>query len=111
MIKLHKDLTEERWQKFSLIEQLANVGSEIGRAVNWRGKDKNRSMLCFDRGLELLDLTIEDKKNHIKSRLKELCRLREVLVDYFYCDNIYGSTDGNINNYFYFFNYAARIKT
>ena len=110
MITLHQDLTEERWQKFSLIEQLANVGSEVGRAINWREKDKDRSMSCFNRGLELLDLTIEDKKNHIKSRLKELCRLREVLVDYFYCDNIYGSTDENIKNYFYFFNYAARIN-
>jgi len=108
MTSLHHDLTEERWQRFSIFEQMANIGSEIGRAINWREKDKKRSEAAFDRGLELLDLTIEDKKN-IK-RLKEICRLREVLVDYFCFDNIYGSSDEKWNNYFYAFNYAARIN-
>ncbi len=58
-------------------------------------------------GLELLDLTIEDSKN--KKGLKELCRLRKMLADYFYFDNIYGSSDETWENYFYSFNYAAAI--
>ncbi len=97
---------KDRWFKFSLIEQMANVGAEIGRTINWRGKNKKESQAAFERGLELLDLIIEDPKN--KKRLKELLRVRETLVDYFCFDNIYGSSDENINNYFYAFNYAAR---
>ena len=69
----HKELTKEKWQSLSFFEQMANVGAEIGRAENWSLKDKNLCQAAFYRGLELLDVTIEDKKN-IK-KLKELCRL------------------------------------
>lgn len=54
---------EKRWLKFSLLEQMANIGAEIGRAINWREKDKKESQAFFERGLELLDLTINDPKN------------------------------------------------
>ncbi len=99
---------ENRWFKFSLAEQMANIGAEIGRAINWREKSKKESRAFFERGLELLDLTIEDPKN--KKRLKELLRVRETLADYFCFDNIYGSSDEKWNNYFYAFNYAARLN-
>ena len=72
-----------------------------------KGDDKE-SLQAFFRALELLDLTIQDSKN--KDKLKELCRLREVLVDYFMYDNIYQSTDDLWHNYFYSFAYASRIK-
>lgn len=104
---IHKDLANGRWFSFSLNEQLANIGAEVGRAINWKNKDKkDLSRLAFFRALELLYLTIEDKKN--KSKLKELTRLKEALGDYFMGDNIFGSSDKLWNNYFYFFNFAAR---
>ncbi|MEK7664871.1 MAG: hypothetical protein AAB361_01890 [Patescibacteria group bacterium] len=99
---------KNRWLSFSLAEQMANVGAEIGRAINWRKKGKEESVAFFERGLELLDLTIEDPKN--KKRLKELLRVRECMADYFYFDNIYGSSDEKWNNYFYGFNYAANLN-
>ena len=99
---------EERWFKFSLLEQMANIGAEIGMAINWSKKSKEESQKFFERGLELLDLTINDKKN--KKRLKELLRVRECLVDYFCFNNTYGSSDENWNNYFYAFNYAVRAN-
>ncbi|KKQ21517.1 MAG: hypothetical protein A3G45_02390 [Candidatus Staskawiczbacteria bacterium RIFCSPLOWO2_12_FULL_37_15] len=102
----HKELTKEKWQKLPFFEQMANIGAEIGRTMNWQKKDKELSDAAFYRGIELLDSTIEDKKN--RKKLKELCRLRETLADYFCFDNIYGSTDEKWNNYFYPFNYAAR---
>ena len=102
----HKELTKEKWQKLPFFEQMANIGAEIGRTMNWQKKDKELSDAAFYRGIELLDSTIEDKKN--RKKLKELCRLRETLADYFCFDNIYGSTDEKWNNYFYPFNYVAR---
>jgi len=98
---------KDRWSEFLLVEQMANIGAEIGRAINWSKKDKKESRAFFERGLELLDLTIGDPKN--KKRLKELLRVRETLADYFCFDNIYGSSDEKWNNYFYAFNYAARL--
>jgi hypothetical protein len=102
----HKDLAS-RWNKFSIFEQMANIGAEVGRAVNWRKKNNEAfSKQAFYRALELLDFSIDDPKN--KNSLKEILRMREILVDYFMGDNLYQSTDKNWNKYFYYFNFAAR---
>ena len=103
----HKELAAGRWFKLFFVEQIANTGVEFFRTINYRDKDSEYSQAAFERGLELLDLTIDDPKN--KKRLKELLRLREMLVDYFCFDNIYSSSDEKWNNYFYAFNYAARL--
>ena len=108
MNHIHKNLAEGRWNVISFTEQMANIGAEIGRTINWKKKDEKISRLAFERGLELLDLTITDPKN--TGKLKELCRLREVLADYFMGDNEYGSTEKNWDSYFYFFNAAAMAK-
>lgn len=104
----HKNL-KNRWRQFSLMEQMANIGAEVGRAINWRKKGKEEIWKnAFYRALELIDFTVEDPKN--KNSLKEILRVRELLVDYFAGDNIYHSTDKDWEKYFYYFNYAARIK-
>ncbi len=108
MSVLHKDLDQEKWHSLSFFYQMASIGTEIGRTINWKGKDANKSMACFERGLELLDFTISDKKNR-KGKLKELCRLREVLIDYFVADNMYQSTDRQWDSYFYGFNHAVAV--
>ncbi|MEO0095710.1 MAG: hypothetical protein ABIL18_05860 [candidate division WOR-3 bacterium] len=102
----HKELAQGKWFQFSFIEQMAHIGSEVNRAINWREKNREYSIKATERALELIDLTIIDPKN--KRRLKELVRLREVLVDYFYFDNQYGSSDKLWQSYFYPFFYAAR---
>ena len=104
----HKNLAQGRWMELSFFEQMANVGSEVKRAIKWRAENPAYSQAAFERALELLDLTAADNKNRF--RLKELLRLREVLVDYFQFDNLYGSSDQQWQNYFYAFNYAARIE-
>ncbi len=106
---IHKDLTPSRWFKFSLFEQLANVGTDIARVIQWKSQGKlDESQKAFERALELLDLTIVDPKNKGAS-LKELVRTREALIDYFMYDNEYNTTDEQWQNYFYDFNYAAAI--
>lgn len=107
-MKYHQDLTSSRWNRFTLFEQMANIGSEVLRAISWQNKDSKLAQLSFERALELFDLTIGDPKN--KKSLKEICRAREVLVDYFAGDNEYKSSDKLWQNYFYVFNFAARIN-
>lgn len=34
---IHKHL-KSRWKNLSFVEQMANVGADIGRAINWRKK-------------------------------------------------------------------------
>lgn len=103
----HKDLASGRWQSLSLVEQMANIGSEIERTIKWRQKGNlEYSRLAFDRGLELLDLTIQDIKNRF--RLKEIVRVREALADHFVFDNSYKTSEESWQKYFLNFSYAAR---
>ena len=104
----HQGLTLEDWSSNDIFYQMANIGSEIFRTISWREKKPEYSQKAFERALELLDLTIADKKN--QNRLTELLRIRETLIDYFLFDNIYKSTDKQWENYFFSFNLAARAK-
>lgn len=102
----HKEIID-RWKDYSIFEQMANIGAEVGRAINWRKKNNTKmSLNAFYRALELIDLTIEDKKN--RNSLKEILRLKELLGDYIVGDNIYHTSDEQLNKYFYPFNFAIR---
>ncbi len=102
----HKEMVE-RWKDYSIFEQMANIGAEVGRAVKWKKKGSTeRSMNAFYRALELIDLTVDDKKN--KDCLKEILRVREVLGDYLIGENIYHSTEEQWDKYFYQFNFVIR---
>jgi len=81
---IHKNLTGSgMWYQMTLAEQLGNVGSEVSRIISWQKKgNEEYSKQAFYRALELLDLTIKDKRWQ-GPKLKELCRLREVLCDSF----------------------------
>jgi len=61
MAPIHEQLAAGRWHTLSLMEQLANVGSDVARAARWYGKDPQRCEQAFDRPIELLDLTIADE--------------------------------------------------
>ncbi len=104
----HKQLAEGHWFELTFFEQMANIGSEVERAITWKDKNREYAIKAIERALELLELTIADVKN--RTHLKELTRLRETLVDYFYFDNQYSSSDKLWQNYFYAFSYAARIN-
>lgn len=105
---IHKNSAAGRWFQMSLAEQLGNVGSEVGRAANWAVKGNiKQSDRALERAFDLLDLTINDKR-WAGSRLKELCRVREVLADTFYGDRVYGATPQSMEKYFYHYAVEAR---
>ncbi|MFA6635512.1 MAG: hypothetical protein WCV56_00180 [Candidatus Omnitrophota bacterium] len=108
MSVFHKELGSGRWNEMPFCEQMANIGSEVSRAFRWREKDrKDLSLNSANRALELLDMTTRPIKKY--ARLKELSRVREVLVDFFYGSNEYGSSGISLLKYFDHFNYLARI--
>ena len=103
----HKELASGRWKKLSISTQLANIGSEVSRALNWRKKgNEEYSQRAASRALELLDLSLDSTRSF--PRLKELARLREAVVDYFYGTNQFSSSEVLWRKYFDHFNYAAR---
>ena len=105
----HTNLAEGRWAQMSLSGQMANIGSEISRALHWRKKNNEKyCQKAMVRALELISLTIESV--NVKSHIRELTRLRELLLDYFYGINQFSSSEVLWQKYFDPFNYVARSK-
>lgn len=103
----HKQLAQGRWHQLSFIEQMANIGSEVERALKWRKKNNTFYLQqALDRALELIDLTLDDSKKW--TQLKELARVREAIVDFFFGKNQFASSDILWRKYFLCFTYAAR---
>ena len=103
----HKQLAAGQWNQLSFLEQMAHIGSEVERALNWQAK--NNFPYCqkaFSRALELTDLALERAPTF--PRRKELARVREALVDYFFGENQFKSTEASWRKYFFHFTYAAR---
>src|SRR5688572_4901901 len=108
MTPVHETLAAGRWFSFSLCAQMANIGTEVERALIWRGKNNPKyQQMAFYRALELIDLTLRDPKN--RGRLREVARVREALADFFAFDNEYRSTESAWRKYFHSFTYAARM--
>lgn len=82
------NVTENKWQKLSFAEQIGNIGSEISRTRHWEEmKDLSNQKNALLRAIELIDLTLADKRWRL--RLKELTRLREVISDLIIKGHIY----------------------
>jgi len=106
MSTFHSDL-HTNWKSYSIYEQMANIGAEVGRSINWKTKNNSKmSLNAFYRALELIDFTIDDSKNI--NRLSEILRMREILVDFSIGENIYNSSEVEWNKYFFHYNFAAR---
>lgn len=105
---IHKKLAAGRWFTLTLIEQLANVGSEVERTIRaTKAGDEEQKDQAFCRMLELLDLSLADPR--WRGRYKELCRLREVLCDVFRGDNVYNTSFEWLSKYFLEYGIAARL--
>ncbi len=103
----HKDLASGRWGRLSFLEQMANIGGEVERALNWQAKaNVAYSQKAFERALELVDLTLDNATG--PARFKELARVREAIADYFVGANQFKSTAASWKKYFSPFAYAVR---
>jgi len=105
----HKDLANGKWKQLSLLQQMANIGSEVERAINWNEKgNREFARLAAGRALELFDLTLDAQEKY--ARKMEIARTRELFADFFYGDNEYKSTKSEWQKYFFYFTYAVALQ-
>jgi len=108
MAFLHKEAAAGRWQKFSLEEQLANIGSEISRAKNWQNRDKKIFWGAVERALGLFNLTLSDKR--WKGRSREIVLTKELFSDAVLGGKEYKTSLADLEKYFFNFAILARRK-
>lgn len=104
----HKNLDQISWSSQPLVTQLANIGSEVFRALQWKNKNNSKYAHAANvRALELFDLTLRGLKT--ESELKEISRAKEIWLDFFLGENIYHQTEEQWKKYFFQFTYAAQL--
>ena len=101
---------EMRWFGMSVKMQLANVGSEVSRAIRWKNKGEEEKKVRFcDKAIDLLQLTKKDPKNACRHGELDFCI--EELQDYFKGDNYYQTTDAMLTRYYDAFIYdGAKLR-
>ena len=95
---VHNELAKGRWGTLSLAEQMGNIGSEISRAQNWKSKNEQIFINTIYRALELLDLTIADRR--WGKGLKEIARSREILTETIFGENKFETSLEDLDHYF-----------
>jgi len=90
MAYYHKNLTQKKWNSYTIEAQILNIASEFTRAKSWilRGNQEYKRY-SIERALELIDLTSNDKRWHkLYGKLRELLRMREVIAELYEKENI-----------------------
>jgi hypothetical protein len=91
-------MDKSKWLQLSKAQQLGNIGSEIARAHYW---EKHHDFLnrekALERALELLDLTLDDKR--WQAGLKEIARFREVVSAWFCNQTVFDISAKELEDY------------
>jgi len=78
LLKLHSHLNPEKWSAYTKTQQVLMISNELNRALNCLNSNHHSDAeKCFERAIELTDLTVEDQR--WDNGLKELLRFREGL--------------------------------
>jgi len=106
----HAGLAAGRWAALTLAEQLANVGSEVDRAITaWEARRSDRFDRALARALELFDLTARDDRwsGH---RRREILRSREEFCRLFFDGDPQPAAARTLQAYFLHFVVLARRR-
>lgn len=100
-----------KWSKMSIFNQMGNISSEVGRAINAK-KQNNRENLdnAVIRALDLFDATIEELINAKSIRVKEVLRSKDQFLTVINEES--PSTDelDSLDRYFTQYAIAARMN-
>ncbi len=92
----------KKWQAMTILEQMGNIGSEVGRAFSAQRRGDDIAMRgALYRGLDLIDATVEKLSHDRSPKLREVLRAREQLAE---------MKDASLEDYFMHFAIAARNK-
>ncbi|MEK7460820.1 MAG: hypothetical protein AAB647_01230 [Patescibacteria group bacterium] len=98
-----------RWATLNIIEQMGNIGSEVGRAI--AAKQQKRSRDCQQaviRALDLFGATVEPLIALHSARAKEVLRSKEQFLEAIYGD-VSQQYIQAVNQYFFQYAVAARL--
>ncbi|HEX5466308.1 MAG TPA: hypothetical protein VFW92_06500 [Candidatus Limnocylindrales bacterium] len=107
---IHASLAAGRWFELDIVEQMANIGAEVGRARRAMDSgDSERFARARARCLELFDLTLADQR-WLDGRDKEVRLAREEVCDLLSGERTYHSDPALVDRYFLSFALLANAR-
>lgn len=101
-----------RWFEYPFDEQMANIGSDVHRAIKWyKEKDVKLFTTAYDMALELFDLTIKDER--WEEKIEEIIQIRERFCKLFSDTNSFKNLDDEfeqIDNYFFQYGLLVSLR-
>jgi hypothetical protein len=103
----HVDI--EKWSRMTILEQMGNIGSEVGRAISAerRGDEVSKDG-AIARAIDLFNATSQYLVAQKSPRLKEVLRAKDQFLQLFFDDN-FADAD-KVEDYFMQFAIAARSR-
>lgn len=99
----------KRWAAMTLIEQMGNIYSEVGRSLRaQRDGDDEQFQNALIRALDLFDATVESTLTHKPFRAKEILRAKDQYLRLFFGNDAEPVDPEGVERYFYHFAVAAR---
>jgi hypothetical protein len=100
---------QAKWSQLSITSQMANIGSEVGRALTAKRQHQNERLnAALDRAIDLFSATAIGLAAKKSPQLKEVLRAKEEFLGLFFPDPTIPSTPEVIEKYFHQFALAAR---
>ncbi|MBL7112395.1 MAG: hypothetical protein ISS19_10705 [Bacteroidales bacterium] len=97
-------IDRERWERLTILEQMGNIGSEVGRTLKLKQRGDNFEPALI-RALDLFDATVELLISKKSYRTREVLRAKDQFLQALYVHD-----DPSIESYFMKFAIAARNK-
>jgi hypothetical protein len=103
-------INQAKWEQRSIITQMANIGSEVGRAFQaQRQHQLGRAGSAVERALDLFSATAEALASKKSPQLKEVLRAKEEFLSHFFPGSYSCQTDTRqLEKYFHQFALAER---
>ncbi len=96
-----------RWGRMTILEQMGNIGVEVGRAIKAKRNGDNDLMIgAIDRTLDLFNATTEILISDKSLRVKEVLRAEDQFLSLFFDDNFKDAD--KLDDYFMQYALAAR---
>jgi hypothetical protein len=107
-------IDRERWARFGIIDQMGNIGSEVGRSINaWKSGNEKRFYSAVERGVDLFEATVEVTLTQPKSvqrsrRLRKILAARDRYLRLFFDGPFDPEEAASVDRYFMRFAMVAR---
>lgn len=104
-------IDRNQWSKFSLFEQMGNIGSEIGRTFSSGVRnDTLATEQAVERALDLFKATIEPLVKMKSPKTKEILRAKEQFLQIVTDGRFSSSEATSLDRYFLHYALAARSQ-